>query len=191
MKIRYLLVPVIVSQLGAGECGGPILDDSGFDLWCGDTLCAWGLERGQIARVPTWHDGDAGVGFIGTDVAIDQLSSISSFGETCVEISMIADIATDAEVDVNIDLGDDGVVERMEHIPTASWQPLAYTFLISNPTGGVRFEVSKRGNGAAVLAQLKGVSNPGACTGLTPITQLPAAAPACPRGTLGPGGTCP
>ena len=33
----------------------------GFDAWCGDRLCHWTLEKGEIRRVSTWHAGDDGV----------------------------------------------------------------------------------------------------------------------------------
>src|SRR5215468_1920822 len=59
-------------QLGATDCGGGITRDPGFDLWCGDVLCAWKIERGEVLRVPTWNEGDAGVELVGPDAAIEQ-----------------------------------------------------------------------------------------------------------------------
>jgi hypothetical protein len=43
---------IAASQLGATDCG-QIITDRGFDLWCGDRLCYWKPERGDVAQVPT------------------------------------------------------------------------------------------------------------------------------------------
>ena len=49
-----------------GGCGEPpILDNNGFDLWCGDELCHWSTDKGAVERVPTWHSGDVGGTFSG------------------------------------------------------------------------------------------------------------------------------
>lgn len=82
---------------------------------------------------------------------------------------LIADVELGAEVVLAIDLEGDGSVERMEQIPTAHWQPLAYAIAIAPPFDGVRFELTKRGDGRAVLAQLEARIDATACAGLTPI----------------------
>ncbi len=57
---NILFLAVLATQLGNTNCG-QALRDPGYDLWCGDDLCAWKVERGEIKRVATWHEGDAGV----------------------------------------------------------------------------------------------------------------------------------
>ena len=51
-KQNLLFLAVVASQMGATKCG-QVLRDPGFDLWCGDELCAWKLERGEVKRVAT------------------------------------------------------------------------------------------------------------------------------------------
>ena len=70
-KHSFLFLLVVASQMGATKCG-QVLRDPGFDLWCGDELCAWKVERGDVKRVATWHEADAGVELVGGDVAIEQ-----------------------------------------------------------------------------------------------------------------------
>ena len=43
-KSSLLFIVLAASQMGATDCG-QVLRDPGFDLWCGEDLCAWKLER--------------------------------------------------------------------------------------------------------------------------------------------------
>ena len=162
------------SQLGATDCGNA-LKDTGFDLWCGDQLCAWKVERGDVARVPTWNEGDPGVELVGSDVAIEQLSPVDSGDGNCLEFKMIANVDETADVELDIDVFGDGSVEYHERIPTAHWRPLTYQIAITPPYAGIRFEVAKTGSGRAQLANIGARVIVDGCQGLTPI--LPAPAP--------------
>src|SRR5688572_1125478 len=83
MRRAFIIVVLAAaSQLGATECG-QVLRDPGFDLWCGEELCAWKLTAGDIRKVPTWHEGDAGVELVGTHAAIQQLSPVDSGDGHC------------------------------------------------------------------------------------------------------------
>ena len=141
-----------------------ILDDPGFDLWCGDTLCSWTLERGQLERVPTWHTSDSGVSMVGDDVAFSQLAETSV---SCVRFELIADVADSAEVTLQVDVDDDGEIEHQERIPTSSWQELSYLIRLPPAQRGILFRLHKRGAGRAVLAEVAALSeNPAECAAL-------------------------
>ena len=154
MRIPSLFIlAAAVSQMGATDCGN-VLSDPGFDLWCGDKLCDWKIERGSITRVPTWNQGDPGVELDGSDVAIEQTSPVASSDGSCIEFDMITDVSIDAQVVLNIDVYGDGSVERTETIPTASWAPQSFKLNIKGVYSGIRFEIAKSGSGHAVLAQI-------------------------------------
>ena len=163
-----LLGTAAFSQIGATDCGGdpPIIVDPGFDLWCGDQLCAWHVDRGEIKKAATWHSEDAGVELLSADTAISQLSQTRA---QCIEFSFIANVDPTVDLRLEADVFNDGSVEYSEHIPTARWQPLTYRLRFSRNPDGARFRFIKRGEGAAVLAQLeaKRVTN---CDGLPTIT---------------------
>ena len=36
---------------GFDACDNDILQAPGFDLWCGDELCSWVVEEGEVERV--------------------------------------------------------------------------------------------------------------------------------------------
>jgi len=167
-----LLAGLVTSQLGATDCGN-VLRDPGFDLWCGDQLCAWKVERGNVQRVPTWNEGDPGVELVGANVAIEQLSPVASSDGSCIEFDLLADVDIDAEVHLNIDVYGDGSVEAFEPIQTTHWAPVSFKLPITGSYSGVRFEIEKLGAGHAALAQISAKITTG-CGGLSPIQPDPA-----------------
>ena len=171
-RFSPLLLLLALSQLGATECG-TVIDDPGFDLWCGDSLCAWKVVRGDAQRAATWHSADSGVALLGDDSAIQQLAPVTSTDGTCIRFDLVANVDETAEVSLEIDIYGDGTVETSERIPTSRWQPISYRLLFAPPFEGIRFELAKRGTGTAVLAQIH-AELADDCTGLTPITGTPA-----------------
>ncbi|HUS28028.1 MAG TPA: hypothetical protein VMZ53_05950 [Kofleriaceae bacterium] len=171
-KHSLLFTIVIASQLGATKCG-QVLRDPGFDLWCGEQLCAWKLERGEVKRVPTWHEGDGGVELVGTDVAIEQLTPVNSGDDTCIKFDLVANVDENAEVYLDVDVQGDGSIEMHERIPTSHWEPLSYNIRVAPPYDGIRFELTKKGTGAAVLANIGANTAHDQCAGLTALDPGP------------------
>lgn len=190
-KHSFLFLLAVASQMGATKCG-QVLRDPGFDLWCGEELCAWKLERGEVKRVPTWHEGDAGVELVGTDVAITQLTPVNSGDGTCLRFELVANVEDNTEVYLDVDVQGDGTLEMHERIPTSRWKPLSYNFALATPYDGIRFEITKRGAGQAVLANIGAQTlENNQCAGLTPLDPGPRRAGArCSDGTQCASGIC-
>jgi hypothetical protein len=148
-----ILIALALGAGGATDCG-QIVDDQGFDLWCGDSLCTWTLEKGQIAPAATWHPDDQGVEMIGDDTAIAQMTSVNAADGTCVRFTLVADVAEDAEVRLQMDVFGDGTAETDERIPTSDWRKLTYLVRMPPDYSGVLFRLTKRGTGRAVLANI-------------------------------------
>lgn len=170
-KLNLLLAGIAASQLGATDCG-QVIKDPGFDVWCGDSLCSWKLLRGDIERVGTWHESDSGVAFLGDDTAIQQVAPVNSTDGVCIRFSMIADVAENAEMFLDIDVEADGTVERSERIGTSHWQPVSFLIHIAPPYDGIRFELAKRGLGDATIANV-GAELSDECVGLPAIAVEP------------------
>jgi hypothetical protein len=153
MRRPLLAIALVLGAGGATECG-QIVDDRGFDLWCDDSLCTWVLEKGDIAPAATWHPDDLGVEMIGDDTAISQMTPVDFHDGTCVRFTLVADIAEDAEVRLLMDVFGDGSVEMDERIPTSDWRKLTYLVRMPADYSGVRFRLTKRGTGHAVLANI-------------------------------------
>lgn len=166
--IKLALLAAIGSQLGATDCGQAI-KDPGFDLWCGDTLCAWKVERGSIQEVDTWHAGDHGVSLVGDNTAIEQWSPVASTDGVCIEFDLIANIDANVDATLNVDVFGDGTVDASEHLPTGTWQPLAFQIMMPAIYQGVRFEIAKTGSGAAELANIGAQVVADGCAGQPPL----------------------
>lgn len=174
MRAPTLLIAVLAaSQLGATDCG-QVIRDSGFDLWCGDELCAWKTERGAVKRVATWNEGDPGVELVGSDVAIEQLTPVDSGDGTCIEFTLVANVDRGADVELDVDVFGDGTIDHHERLPEANWKPLTYDLLIKAPYSGIRFELAKTGDGTAQLANIGARTVQDGCAGLVPIDPGPA-----------------
>ena len=172
--LSSLIIVVAASQLGATDCGGGITRDPGFDLWCGDALCAWKIERGEVRRAATWHAEDVGVELLDADTAIEQFTPVDNRDGTCIRFDLISDVAEDAQVDLAIDIYGDGSAERTYPIPTAHWRPLSYQFVVRPPFTGIRFELAKHGPGRAVVARMRAVVVSEGCDGGVELVGGPA-----------------
>jgi hypothetical protein len=149
----FVLAVVAASQVGATDCG-QIISDPGFDLWCGDSLCVWKLERGNVAEVPTWNEGDPGVQLLGSNTAIEQLTSVTSTDTSCIAFTLLSNIDLESQVVLNVDVNGDGSVEKSFQLPTTAWKPVQLLVAIQGVYAGVRFELAKTGDGSAVLADI-------------------------------------
>lgn len=178
-RVRRFLPTCIVcvaaaSQLGASDCDGGITRDPGFDLWCGDVLCAWKLERGDVRRVPTWHAADSGVELVSEGTAIEQFTPVDSNDGTCLRFDLISDVAENAQVELGVDIYGDGSIERSFSIPTAHWKPVSFAFAVRPPFTGIRFDIAKQGPGHAVVARMRAFVAKTGCEGVTELTGGPA-----------------
>lgn len=172
-KLSLIVVALAGTQLGATDCG-QVLRDPGFDLWCGEELCSWKVVRGEVRRAPTWHASDSGVELAGPDAAISQLAPVTSGDGSCIHFELVADVADDAEAYLEVDVYGDGSIDRKERLPASSWRPLSYNLRIKPPYDGIRFELSKKGAGRAVLGRIHAEISAEGCAGLPEIDGGPA-----------------
>lgn len=147
------IVAAALASMGATDCG-QIIDDAGFDLWCGNALCKWQVEAGTIEKAPTWHEADAGVELLGSDTKISQLTEVNSLDGTCVRFDMVADLDDSVDLRLQMDVYGDGTYEYDERIPASDWRALSYLVRMPASYDMVRFRLYKRSAGHAVLANI-------------------------------------
>ncbi|HVV86854.1 MAG TPA: hypothetical protein VHE35_27640 [Kofleriaceae bacterium] len=176
-----LLAGAVFGSMGATNCG-QIIDDSGFDLWCGPDLCKWQVEEGEIRKVPTWHASDAGVELLGTEAKISQLTDVNNFDGTCVRFQMVVDVDEAVDLRLQMDVWGDGTYEYDERIPTSDWRALTYLVRMPATYDGVRFRLYKQGTGRTVLANIGAeIADDSECTTPALVVTPPAAAPGAAR----------
>jgi hypothetical protein len=141
-----------MATLGA-DCDGDVVQDPTFRDWCGDTLCAWTLESGKIARAPTWSTTDLGVAFVDQGTAISQVTAENQ--ATCLLFTTTADIDPTAQMTLTVDFDNDGTTDVTQALGATDWHRVQT--LIATPAGydGITFRLTKAGTGAAVLAEMR------------------------------------
>lgn len=152
----WLAMAFFAQGLMGNSCDSNLLDNPSFESWCGQSLCSWEVDEGEIARVPTWRRGDDGVALEGPTAAISQLSTEVV---DCIQADLLTDIDPDTTVVLQLDFGDDGEVEVEHPIDGRDWKHL--TFRITPPTwyDQVRVRIAKLSPGRAVLGRIALVSD--------------------------------
>lgn len=155
-RILVLVFAAFACVLFATGCED-IISDPNFHTWCGDQLCSWKLESGQIRKAPTWHKNDTGVELLDSSAAsrvtaISQVVKGSTY--TCLEFSVIADVAAEAQVYLEVDFGADGTAELEQQIAAVGFRVQKTQVTAPANYTGIKFTLAKRGSGRAVLAQM-------------------------------------
>jgi hypothetical protein len=166
--LRGLLCLAAAPMLMGSECETPLVKDSGFDVWCGDALCDWQVDVGRVAKVPTWHERDYGVGLVGDPAAISQMLPFTSDDLSCIHFDLLANVDEAATVTLAMDF--DGA-NLKETIPSGAWRPFSYHLVTPTYFRSLRIMIGKSGAGQAQLAQIQ-ASKASDCSGPPPVGQL-------------------
>ena len=166
-----LLAAALFGVVSLGDdCDGDIVSDPTFRDWCGQSLCSWTTDSGNISQAPTWNADDLGVSFNQTPTQISQVTSESS--ATCIQFTSVANVDVLAQMVLEVDFNNDGTIDSSTPI-AGNWQQ--FQTEITAPTGyyGITFHIRKQGTGNAVLAEMRIQSTTG-CTAPAPVlTNLP------------------
>lgn len=166
--LRPLLLILALPLLMAGECEEPLVTDSGFDLWCGDSLCAWQVDEGTITKVQTWHARDFGADLVSPATTISQVLPYGSEDVACIHFNLLANIDPAVDVVLNLDFGD-GTTGVSQTLSSGAWAPADYHLVPPTYFQSVRVSIRKRGAGHAVLARIQATKSSSACAGTPPV----------------------
>ena len=132
-----------------------VLADPTFKTWCGDKLCSWSLDSGSIRRAPTWHKNDLGVELVDPIGGTTQISQKTDRQPKCLEIIMVADVDPAAQVGLGLEFNADGSIEFQQPIVASGFHEVKTQVTPPAAYQGIRFTITKRGAGRAVLAQIR------------------------------------
>ena len=170
MDKRHILLALCLAAPVLGGADSCVTDDlllnASFDLWCGDELCGWEVEAGEVIQVATWHEMDSGAELRGDYVALSQFAPAGPGEAACVEFSLLADADDGAELELQLDYLDDGIVDWSSPISAEDWS--ATSFKVRSPVWfeGIRFRIVKQGDARAVIAQVRALGlDDGQCSG--------------------------
>ena len=157
-RLLFCSIPVAAVLVA---CEDDLVEDATFRMWCGDDrLCAWNLDAGRIRRAPTWHKNDPGVELLDTPTAISQVVDKST---KCLAFTTIADVEASAQVTVGIDFDDDGTIDHEQPIAATGFREVKTLVTAPVRYASFRVIVTKKGQGRAVLAQMR-IQSAGGCT---------------------------
>lgn len=146
-RASFLLLLTVI----AGCYESDVIDDAGFQFWCGAQLCSWHLHEGDILKVPTWHEHDYGVELVGAPVLLSQTARGSA---DCLRVELIADVDPTAMVSIEIDRDGDGDIDWRSPIDRRGFQSMAWE-LRSGTSADAVFFIRKSAEGRAVVSQLR------------------------------------
>jgi hypothetical protein len=152
------------------DCDQDIAQDPTFRDWCGDTLCAWKLDAGRIARVATWDADDFGVSFVDRGTQIAQSTTESS--ATCLLFTSAANIDPDAQMVLGVDFDSDGVIDVTQSLGATYWQSVQTEITAPPAYQGITFYLTKGGTGTAILAEMRIQSSSGCTAAPQPLAGL-------------------
>ncbi len=155
--MKWLAKWALVAAMSPGvtACETDVIDDVGFQLWCGEQLCNWILEEGEIRKVSTWHEHDYGVELVGSPVLLSQPVQSGACG---VRVEVTSEIDEAASVWVEIDGDGDGVIDQEVVVPSSDgYRSWAWDVGVDLTDEGVIY-LRKAGEGHAVVARLRVVA---------------------------------
>ncbi|MCK5796703.1 MAG: hypothetical protein KAI47_05950 [Deltaproteobacteria bacterium] len=171
LGVPLLGVLAFLTLGGADSCNPSLNQDPGFDLWCGNSLCAWKTEAGKIQRVPTWHRSDYGVSLVGDRVVLSQSFSATSKDTTCFHVTLQADSDPGVDLELSFDFFDDGRTDYVHPLISDHFTEVTYDLKAPTYFDGVRLRIVKRGSGKAILARIR-IERGSDCQG-TPLDSGP------------------
>ena len=154
-SLELLLAITGITVLSGYGCNDDILADPGFDVWCGDQLCTWVVEHGKVGKAATWDTMDEGAALAGPRAAISQYAPIDEYDADSICFSLLADTDDGATLYLELDFGDDGVIEYGYAIPSDDWERVALHAAAPRHYTGLRIRVVKEGWHRGVIAQVR------------------------------------
>lgn len=170
-RSRVTLIAVAIAAAAAlgADCEGNVVQDPTFRDWCGDSLCAWTLDAGKVARVPTWNENDFGVSFLDRGTQISQVTPENQ--APCLLFTTTADIDPSAQMSLLVDFDNDGTIDFQGPIGATQWRKVQTEITAPPRYDGITFHILKQGTGTAVLAEMRVVSTTG-CVAPPSISRL-------------------
>jgi hypothetical protein len=190
-RIAVAAVIVFAGASLGDDCDGDIVQDPTFRDWCGQALCSWKTDFGQIQRVPTWNQEDFGVSFLDGPMGT-QISQVTQENQaTCVLFTSVGNIDPTAEMTVSVDFDNDGTIDDIETLAATKWHTVQTEITAPPRYQGITFYVKKSGTGAAVLAEMAIQSTSGCTAPAHKLTGLRLGEPCSSTTECAPGLVCP
>jgi hypothetical protein len=158
---------VLLTGLLAG-CWG----DGGPHLYgtpgCIEFSCLWQTEAGSIEEVGSWHKAAKAYRLVGTPARITR--KVDASLPVCMEIDLTANVARDAQLELQLDFGDDGSIDSRVQVGPGEWTRRLYYVRTPLSARHLRTYIAKQGPGEAAIEHIALQRGEGECAALPPTT---------------------
>jgi hypothetical protein len=138
-----------------------------LDSTCAEVLCGWETRQGAVTPSSSWHEHQRAVLLEGTPAEISKrypfLKNID-----CLSFGFLADIASDAQLTVELDFNDDGRVDTSAAVPAVRWRRFELGLRAPPEFGALRITLRKQGPGQVRIASLVIDSKLESCSTVAP-----------------------
>jgi hypothetical protein len=139
---------------------------------CEQISCGWQVESGTLEQLGSWHEQELAYRLTGMPGRITRLAPNALAGTPCLVIDMTTKVAEDAALQLLLDFGNDGKIERMEPIAPHDWRRSQIFVRTPQNFRTLRMRFDKQGAGDAEFNYLNVRQAPYGCPADEPALTL-------------------
>lgn len=158
--VRFLLVS-LCALVGCADMGG-IVDEELVDSTCAEALCGWETKQGSLASSASWHEHQRAVELAETPTRISRKIS-GTPNVPCLALTFLAEIESDAQLEVQLDYNDDGTIDTRKFVPALRWRKTVVPLRTPSEYRSLRINLERQGQGHVRIASLRLTSDRTAC----------------------------
>ncbi|HEY6878913.1 MAG TPA: hypothetical protein VI299_12875 [Polyangiales bacterium] len=169
--MRRTNVATVLAVLALAGCLEPWSSYQEVD--CMEFQCVWTTEAGSIEKTGSWNTREFAFSLQGTPARISRKFDWAQIPE-CLAVEMTANVAKDAQLELQLDYGADGIVDARVPVEPGRWTHRSYSLRTPSNTRHLRASFEKLGPGEAALQHIE-LAHASNCT--LELVTLPDAAP--------------
>jgi hypothetical protein len=138
-------------------------------LECEEFSCRWQTEQGSIEETGSWHKDALAHRLVGTPARITRKVDVLTFPE-CMRVDLTANVAPDAQLELQLDYGNDGSIDTLIALEPGEWKRRNYYVRTPSAVRHLRASLAKLGPGEAAIEDIRLLLGRDACAGQPPTT---------------------
>ncbi|MET0287046.1 MAG: hypothetical protein ABW352_21360 [Polyangiales bacterium] len=136
---------------------------------CAEFTCLWQTEQGSIEETGSWHKDALAHRLVGTPARITRKVDMATFPD-CMRIDLTANVAPDAQFELQLDYGNDGSIDTRIPLEPGEWTRRNYYVRTPSAARHLRTSLAKLGPGEAAIEDIRLLLGREACAGQPPTT---------------------
>ncbi|MEY4508460.1 MAG: hypothetical protein RLZZ450_582 [Pseudomonadota bacterium] len=146
---------------GCADAGG-FVDEELVDSTCAEALCGWETRAGALVPSASWHEHQRAIELADVPTRITRKIS-GTPNVPCLTLNFLAEIESDAQLEVQLDYNDDGSIDSRSFVPALRWRKTSVPLRTPSEYRSLRITLERQGAGAVRIATLRLTSDRTAC----------------------------